>query len=152
MLFHDIYASNVRAGDHLYRWRMLKRFQGIAVQYNEDPSEILVVMFNGSNSFRLVKLCEFKGRGILRRALYDQGGSYVHGIKLSGTSFIEKSRPPEEIVQNARLLLDTANRNPELIQQFFINGFEDFARLCCTINHEEWRNQLLGQGNKTYNY
>ena len=143
MLFHHISPSDVRPGYHLYRWRNLKLFEGIAVQSNDDTSKIFVVMFDGLNNFRLVTLSKFKGRGILRRVLYDQGDSYVHCIKLSGTSYIEKSRPLEEIVQNALLLLDISSRNPEFIKQFFNNGFGNFAKLCCIISHEDWRNQML---------
>lgn len=143
MLFHHISPSHVRPGYHLYRWRNLKLFEGIAVQNDDDTSQIFVVMFDGLNNFRLVTLCEFKGIGILRRVLYDQGDSYVHLIKLSGTSYTEKSRPLEEIVQNALLLFDISNRHPEFIKQFFNNGFGDFAKSCCTISHEDWRNQLL---------
>ncbi len=149
MLFHHIFLSDVKPGDHLYRWRHFKLLQGIAVQRNDDRSKMFVVMSNGLNTIRLVTLREFKGRGILRRALYDQGDSNLHSIKLSGTSFIEKKISAEEIVQNALLLLDTVNRNPEYVQQLFAHGFGDFARLCCTISHEQWRNRLQRNGKKT---
>jgi hypothetical protein len=148
MLLHNISAAAVRRGDHLYRWKNLKLLPGIAIQRNDNPSAMFVIMSNGLNTFHLVTLSEFKGRGILRRALYDQGDSYLHPIKLSGTSFIEKKRPTEEIEQNALLLLDTAHRNPERIRELFPHGTSDFAKLCCTTSHEQWRNYLQRNGKK----
>ncbi len=148
MFFHPICESDVCPGDHLYRWRYFKLEPGIAVQLNDNPSAISVVTLNGVNTFRLITLHQFKGRGILRRAHYNQDDSYLHRIKLSGTSFTEKRRPREEVVQNALLLLDTANKNPEYIKKLFVNRFADFAKLCCTISHEEWCNRLLGSGKK----
>jgi hypothetical protein len=148
MLFHHISASDVRPGDHLYRWRRFKLIQGIAVRPNNDALGIFVVMSIGLNGFRLVTLEEFKGKGILRRVLYDQGDSYLHSIKLTGTSFTEKKRPAEEIVQNALLLLDTNNINPEFIEQFFAYGAVNFARLCCITSHEQWRRLLQPNGKR----
>ncbi len=151
MLSHRISLSDVRSGDHLYRWRYFKLFQGIAVQHNNDTQEIFVVIPNGLNGFRLVTLREFKGRGILRRVLYDQGDSYLHPIKLSGTSFIDMKRSTEEVVQNALLLLNITNINPEYIEQFFVHQVGNFARLCCTMSHEQWRHYLQING-KLFNY
>jgi len=149
MLFHNIVPSDVHPGDHLYRWRNGKMLPGIAVRRNDNKSEIFVVMPNGLNNFNLVTLIEFKGRGILRRAIYDQSDSYLHLLKLSGTSFIEKKRPIEEIVQNALLLLDITNRNPQCIQEILANNF---AKLCCTLEHGDWRNKLLEYGKEILCY
>ncbi|CAF2359835.1 unnamed protein product [Rotaria sp. Silwood2] len=145
MLLHNISVSDVRPGDHLYQWRKLKLLQGIAVQLDDDAPEIYVVMLNKFNKFDLVTLNDFKGKGVLRRVLYDQGDSRLHRIKLSGTSYIEKRRPAKEIVQNALLLLNTWDINAQFLQKIFIKGFSEFAKLCCTINHDCWRNILLGQ-------
>ncbi len=148
MLFHHISVSDVRLGDHLYRWRRFKLLQGIAVQPNDGSPRISVVMSIGLNGFRLVTVEEFKGNGILRRVLYDQGDSYLHPIKLSGTSFIEKKIPAREIAQNALLLLDANNTNPEYIEQFFAHGAVNFAQLCCTMSHEQWRHLLQPNGKR----
>ncbi|CAF1310764.1 unnamed protein product [Rotaria magnacalcarata] len=144
MLSHAISVADVQPGDHLYRWRNLKLFQGIAVQPNHDNLEIFVVILNDLNSFCMVPVNLFKGKGILRRVLYNQGNSYLHWIKLPGTSYVQKRRPTEEIVQNALLLVDTKNRNCELIENLFVQGFDGFAKLCSTISHDHWRHILLG--------
>lgn len=123
MLFHYISTSNVHLGDHLYRWQNGKLVQGIAVRRDDDTSEILVVTTNGLKGFHLMSLSQFKEKRTLRRVCYDQGDSYLHWMKLSRTSFIEKRRPVEEIIQNALLLLDVDNRNPECIQEFLVNNF-----------------------------
>lgn len=148
MLFHYISASDVQPGDHLYRWRNFKLLQGIAVQRNDDRSQIYVVRLTDLNGFRLVTLQEFQGRGTLRRALYDQGNSYLHPIKLAGTSFIERKRPVDEVIQNALLLLNMQNFNSEHIKQLFGYNGHDFARLCCTMNDEQWRNHLQTNGKR----
>ncbi|CAF0836668.1 unnamed protein product [Rotaria sordida] len=144
MVCHNISVSEVRPGDHLYRWHHLKLLQGIAVQLDDDVSEIFVVVLDKLNNFDLVTLNDFKGKGVLRRVLYDQGDSHLHRIKLHGTSYIEKRRPAKEIVQNALLLIHTADTNPQYLQKIFVKDFNDFAKLCCTINHDRWCNILLG--------
>jgi hypothetical protein len=148
MLFHHISASDVHPGYHLYRWRRFKFIQGIAVTRNDGTPGIYVVMSIGLNGFRLVTLQEFQGKGILRRVLYNQGDSHLHPIKIPGTSFIEPQRPAEVIVQNALLLFEISNTNPEYIEQLFIHGSINFARLCCTMRHEQWRRLLQPTGKR----
>ena len=160
MLFHNIPASEVRPGNHLYRWRRFKLIQGIAVPSTDSPTGISVVMSIGLNGFRLVTLEEFQGKGIIRRVLYNQGDSFLHPIKLSGTSFVEPTRPPGIIVQNALLLLQIYNTDPEYIAELFIYGSINFAQLCCTMPHEPWRRLLEPTGKRntqiskrnSYNY
>ncbi|CAF0874645.1 unnamed protein product [Rotaria sordida] len=146
MLCHNISVSDVRPGDHLYRWHHLKLLHGIAVQLHDDVSEIFVVVLDKLNNFDLVTLKDFKKKGVLGRVLYDQGDSHLHRIKLHGTSHIEKRRPAKEIVQNALLLIYTADTNPQYLQKIFVKDFNNFAKLCCTINHDRWRNILQGDG------
>lgn len=148
MLFHRISPVDVQPGDHLYRWRYFKIIQGIAIEQNDGNTvTIFVVIPNEMNSFRLISLREFQGRGYLRRVLYNQGDSYLHPIKLSGTSFIDEKRPAEEVVRNA-LLLVNSNINPQFMQQLLTPGTSNFARLCCTMPHEQWRTYLQANGEK----
>ncbi len=149
MLFHNIVPSDAHLGDHLYRWRNGKVLPGIAVPGNDDTSQICVVTSNGLNNFNLVTLSEFTGGGILRRAIYDQNDSRLHCLKLPGTSFRENRRPVEEIVRNALLLLKITNTNPQCIQEILANNF---AKLCCTLEHEVWRNKLLEYGKEIFCY
>ncbi|CAF4303905.1 unnamed protein product, partial [Adineta steineri] len=76
---------------------------------------------------------QFTGRKILRRALYNQSDSYLHTIKIRGTSFSERARPAEEIVQNALLLVDKTNQKPGCLHEIIV---QNFAQLCCTIEHK----------------
>ncbi|CAF3780610.1 unnamed protein product, partial [Rotaria sordida] len=66
------------------------------------------------------------------------------------TSYIEKRRPAKEIVQNALLLIYTADTNPQYLQKIFVKDFNDFAKLCCTINHDRWCNILLGDDSNVF--
>lgn len=146
MLLHDISISDVHPGDHLYQWQKLKMLQGIAVPHISHESKICVVTSYNLTSFCLVTLENFVGNGVLRRARYDQGEHYLHWIKLPGTSFSEHKRPPEEIVENAFLLLKIANTNLQLIKKLCVHGIRDFAKLCCTMSHETLRMNLLRNG------
>ncbi|CAF1275898.1 unnamed protein product [Adineta steineri] len=147
MLFHYIPPSDVRPGDHLYQWQNFRLLQGIAVPSNNNPTEIHVVILNGLNTFHLVTLKQFTGRKLLRRALYNQSDSYLHTIKLRGTSFSERARPAEEIVQNALLLVDKTNQKPGCLHEIII---QNFAQLCCTIEHKQWRDKWLGDEQNLY--
>lgn len=151
MLFHSISVSDVRPGDHLYRWRNLKLLEGIAVERNGTGSPMFVIVLSDPKFFYMVSLDRFKGHGTLRRVLYDQGGNVVNWIKLSGTSYVEKRRPTEEIVQNAHLLLDVNNRNSALMENLFVKGFNSFAKLCSTMSHARWRHILLDDGKEKLN-
>jgi hypothetical protein len=148
----QISASAVQPGDHLYPGPNVELLSGIAVRLDVGRSEIFVVISDGLHTFRLITLQEFQGRGILYRAVYDQDQSHWRRFKLFGTRFHEKKRPAEEIVQNALLLLGTANKNPEWIKEVFPHGTSDFARLCCTTSHEQWRNQLQQNGKENEKY
>lgn len=124
-------------------------FQGIAIQRNDGIASTLFVLIpNGSTCFRLVSLKDFQGRGVLRRVLYNQGTSYLHPIKLSGTSYLDQKQPAEEVVRNALLLLEKTNLNSECMKRLLSPGPDNFARLCCTMSHEQWRAHLQANGAK----
>ena len=149
MLFHHISLADAQHGDHLYRWQYFKIVQGIAIQQNEGKlAAMFVVVPDRTNGFQLMSLRDFQGRGYLRRVLYNQGDSLLHSIKLSGTSFIHQKRPANEIAQNALLLLNRTSIDPQCMEGLLSPGPNNFARLCCTMSHEQWRAYLQANGEK----
>jgi hypothetical protein len=123
MVFNIINASDVRPGDHLYRYRWFKIQQGIAVRFPK-LSPIFVIS-SYKNELILETLNEFKGKSCLRRVAYKQKPS--------------TNRPPDEIVQNAILLLDWNKTSPDRVRTLFANDLSQFARKCCTTVHEQWQ-------------
>ena len=149
VLFHDIASSDAQPGDHLYRWKRFRIFPGIAIQRDDgDSSTMFVLVPNRSTSFHLIPLEDFQGHGHLRRAVYNQNTSYLHSIKMPGTSFTDEKRPAEEIVQNALLLLERNNLNSQCMERLLSIGPDNFARLCCTMPHEQWRTYLQANGER----
>ena len=147
MLFHRILPTDAQPGDHLYRWRYFRLIQGIAIRRNDgNVATIFVVVPNGTNSFRAISLKDFQGRGYLRRVLYNQGDSHLHPIKLPGTSVVDAKRPVGEVVQNALLLLNRNNINPQCMERLSAPGPNNFARLCCTMPYEQWHAYLQANG------
>lgn len=132
MLFDSINVSDVRPGDHLYLYRWFHMQQGIAVQFPKLAQIFVVTAYN--NTISLMTLNEFKGKHSLRRVSYNRCSSCVNQIQLC------YSRPPEEIVQNAFLLLNWVKTSPERVRSLFANDLSKFARKCCTTIHEQWRN------------
>jgi hypothetical protein len=132
MFFNTINTSEVCPGDHLYRYRWFGIQQGIAVRYPKLSSIFVITAYN--NTLGLITLNEFKGNGSLRRMTYEKSASFFSKIKFS------YSRPPEEIVQNAFLLLNWIKRSPEHVRALFANDLSQFAQKCCTTVHEQWRN------------
>jgi hypothetical protein len=132
MFFNTINSSEVCPGDHLYRYRWFGIQQGIAVRFPKLSTIFVVTSYN--NTLSLVTLNEFKGQSSLRRITYKKSASVFSKIKLS------YSRPPEEIVQNAFLLLDWVKKSPERVRALFANDLSQFAQQCCTTVHEQWRN------------
>jgi hypothetical protein len=140
MLFSNITSSDVRPGDHIYRYRYrwFEKQQGIAVRFPKLSPVFVVTSYE--NTLRLITLNEFKGRGCLRRAIYDQDNSYTPKTTFFQKSFTVNRRPSEEIVQNALLLLDWIKTSPDRVQTLFANDLSEFARRCCTTVHEQWSN------------
>jgi len=132
MFFNTISPSDVRPGDHLYRYRWFGIQHGIAVRYPKLTPIFVVTCYK--NTLSLVTLNEFKGQGSLRRVTYEQSNSYMKTMKISHRP------PPEEIVQNAFLLLDWIKISPDCLRVLFANDLSQFARRCCTTVHEQWRN------------
>jgi hypothetical protein len=132
MFFNTINPSDVRPGDHLYRYRWFQTQQGIAVRFPKLSPIFVITFYN--NALNLVTLNEFKGRSSLRRVTYEQGSSCIRKMSFSN------SRPPEEIVQNAFLLLNWIKTSPDRVRVLFANDLSQFARRCCTTVHEQWRN------------
>ena len=132
MVFNTINSSEVRPGDHLYRYRWFQIQQGIAVRFPKLSPIFVVTLYNDTLS--VVTLNEFKGRSSLRRVTYEQSVGFLSSIKFS------HSRPPEEIVQNAFLLLDWIKTSPDRVRALFANDLSQFAQKCCTTVHEQWRN------------
>jgi hypothetical protein len=132
MFFNTINVSDVRPGDHLYRYRWFEIQQGIAVRFPKLSPIYVVTTYK--NTLILVTLNEFKGRSSLRRVPYEQSTSFLLTTKLS------HRRPPEEIVQNAFLLLNWIKTSPDRVQALLANDPSQFARKCCITVHEQWRN------------
>jgi hypothetical protein len=130
MLFNTINTSDVRPGDHLYRYRWFEIQQGIAVRFPKLSSIYVVTTYK--NTLSLMTLNEFKGRSSLRRVTYEQSTSFLPTTKFS------RRRPPEEIVQNAFLLLNWVKTSPDRVRALFANDLSQFARKCCVTVHEQW--------------
>jgi hypothetical protein len=104
MFFNIINSSDVRPGDHIYRYHWFKIQHGIAVRYPKlSPT-------------------------------YKQNNSCIKETTCS------HSRPPEEIVQNAFLLLDWIKTSPDDVRTLLDNDLSQFAQKCCTTVHDQWRN------------
>jgi hypothetical protein len=132
MFLNTINSSDVRPGDHLYRYRWFGKQHGIAVRYPQLASIFVITSYK--NTLSLVTLNEFKGQSSLRRVTYEQGSSCIRKMKFS------HSRPPEEIIQNAFLLLEWIKTSPDRVRALFANDLSQFARRCCTTVHEQWCN------------
>lgn len=132
MVFNIINSSDVRPGDHLYRYGWFEIQEGIAVRYPNLSSIYVITSFK--NTLRLVTLNEFKGRSFLRRVIYKHKTSCIKKMICS------QRRPPEEIVQNALLLLDWIKSSPDRVRTLFANDLSQFARKCCTTVHDQWHN------------
>ena len=130
--FDTINVSDVRPGDHLYLYRWFRIEQGIAVQFPKMTTVFVVTAYNVTLS--LLTLTEYKGRNSLRRVTYNRCTSCLNRIKSCS------SRPPEEIVQNAFLLLDWVKTSPDRVRLLFANDLSQFARKCSITVHEQWRN------------
>ena len=105
--------------------RRLELLQDIGFQRDDAIVEVYIVISNGLDAIHLLELSGFKGKGILRRLFYEQGDNYLHRFKLFGTDFT-KRRPADEIVQNVSFLLETLDRNPQCLREFFIHIFRNF--------------------------
>jgi len=132
MFFNTVNSSEVRPGDHLYRYRWFRIQQGIAVRFPKLSPIFVITLYDDTLS--LVTLNEFKGRSSLRRVTYERSAGFLSKIKFS------QSRPPEEIVQNALFLLDRVKTSPDRVRALFANDLSQFAQQCCTTVHEQWRN------------
>jgi hypothetical protein len=132
MFFNIINSSDVRPGDHIYRYHWFKIQHGIAVRYPKLSPIFVITSFN--NTLKVVTLNEFKGRSWLRRMTYKQNNSCIKETTCS------HSRPPEEIVQNAFLLLDWIKTSPDDVRTLLDNDLSQFAQKCCTTVHDQWRN------------
>jgi DNA-binding ferritin-like protein (Dps family) len=146
MLLHNIKEADVQLADHLYRWEKFRLKSGIALRLHEDPSKISVFTLNEFDNFCVVTLCRFKKKSQLRRVAYDQGDSYLHWMKVYGTSFVENKLPAEQIIRNTRFLLDIANRNPFQVKEVLGEDLNDFAQLCCTKTSEFWLEKFPNNG------
>jgi hypothetical protein len=124
MLFNIINTSDVRPGDHIYRYRWFEIQQGIAIRFSKLAPIFVVTSYK--NTLSLVTLNEFKGGCCLRRVTYKKKLTHY--------------RPPDEIVQNAILLLDWIKTSPDRVRTLFANDLSQFARKCCTTVHDQWRN------------
>lgn len=132
MFLDTIRVSDVRPGDHLYFYRWFRMQQGIAVQFPKLAQIFVVTAYH--NTLSLMTLNEFKGRHSLRRVCYNRCSNCLNKMQLCD------SRPPEEIVQNAFLLLNWVKTSPERVRLLFANDLSQFARKCCTTVHEHWSN------------
>ncbi|CAF1001463.1 unnamed protein product [Rotaria sordida] len=133
MLCNIIRSSDVRPGDHLYRYRWFEIQQGVAVQFPK-LSTIFVIKYY-KNTLTLVTLKEFKGQSCLKRVTYKQdNNNYANKLKFN------RRRPSEEIVQNAFLLLNWIKISPDRVKSLLGNDLSQFARKCCTTVHQEWHN------------
>ncbi|CAF1378420.1 unnamed protein product [Adineta steineri] len=132
MVLHIINSSEVRPGDHLYRYRLFNIQQGIAVQCPTLKS--IFVLTSYKNTLQLVSLNEFKRKSCLRRVIYNENCSCIKKVKYL------HNRPPEEIVKNALLLLDWIKTSPDNVRKLFSNDLSQFAQECCTTVHEQWCN------------
>ncbi|CAF4346330.1 unnamed protein product [Rotaria sp. Silwood2] len=128
-----IRSSDVRPGDHLYRYRWLKIQQGVAVRFPKLTAIFVVTYYK--NTLTLVTLKQFKGQSCLRRITYKQDNN-----NYAKTTKFTHCRPPEEIVQNAFLLLSLITTSPDRVKSLLANDLSQFARRCCTTVHEQWSN------------
>ncbi|UJR10817.1 hypothetical protein I4U23_015004 [Adineta vaga] len=131
MLFNTIHSSDVRPGDHLYRYRFFEIQEGIAVQCSQIAPICVITYIK--DTFQLLTLNEFKGRSCLRRVIYKQSNNCIKRTKKV------YNRPPEEIAENALLLLEWIKTSPDRVRTLFSNDLSQFARQCCTTVHEQWR-------------
>ncbi|CAF3666340.1 unnamed protein product [Rotaria sp. Silwood1] len=131
MLCNIIHSSDVRPGDHLYRYRWLEVQQGVAVQFPKLSAIFVITYYK--NTLTLVTLKEFKEKSFLRRVTYKQDNNNC----TKKTDFTHR-RPPEEIVQNAFLLLNWITTSPDRVKSLLANDLSQFARKCCTTVHEQW--------------
>lgn len=134
MICSIIRTSDVRAGDHLYRYRWFEMQQGVAVRY--PKLSMIYVVTNYRNTLTLVTLKEFKGRSCLRRVTYKEDANSMNKMQYN------HNRPPDEIVQNALLLLNGMKTSPDLVRSLLADDLSQFARRCCTTVHEQWLNIL----------
>lgn len=146
-LSHYIHPSEVKRGDHLYAWRGLGYYQhhGVAITGTDatefdanlkDVHEIMVVEQN-INGLQIVTLEQFcyedklflKWKHNLRCVKYSSN-PFAYEIKRRGSCHIEKSLPPELIVENAKLIY--TNQKEKWVYSIFSRNCEHFAFTCCT--------------------
>ena len=154
-LMHTVAISDINNGDHLYVRSSLavaKSKEGIVVpgQDRDDGKQQMIISTDAMNTdtdgslpqLHLLTLDEFRAPGLgLRRAYYDQGDAVFHHFKLSGTSYVDRRLPSDEIVANA-LILYQLSQSPDVyggqLKMLLGNKYERFAYVCSTTQAKDW--------------
>lgn len=150
-IIHTISTDTVERGDHVYvrqGFRNQMKRQGIILAGTDlERDEKWLVVFVQTvddvkeSELRCVSLEEFMEPNLkLRRALYDQGHSYLHHFKLSGTSYIETKMTSDVIVNNVKILYKMCQlrENQDGLKKLIGSSFENFSYVCCTTNSKDW--------------
>ena len=112
-IFHTIAPKDIWSGDHLYIWSSpFHQHHGIAIFVDSnDPNESQILEFNtydGSHKLshariQVVSLKQFRRNHVLKRVMY--GSTYAR-FKRAGTAYVKQSLSPEEVVDNAQLIIE----------------------------------------------
>ena len=108
---HAITVDDVQLGDHVYLWRSGYTHHGVVYEINADMLQSRVIEFGGNGfgksnaSIRSVSLEQFKGRAVLRRAMY-AAAPLEKALKRGGTTFTEEPLDPARSVAIAREILE----------------------------------------------
>ena len=112
-VFHTIASKDIWLGDHIYIWSSpFHQHHGIVVSVNaDDPDESQILEFNtydGSHILsharvQVVSLRQFRRNHVLKCVVY--GSTYAR-FKRAGTAYVQQSLSPEEVVDNAQLIIE----------------------------------------------
>lgn len=121
-LFHTIKPSDIWPGDHLYIWSSpLHQHHGIVIFVAaKNPADSKVLEFNTHDGSRtkshariqVVTLEQFRRNRVLKRAVY---GSQWARWKKAGTAYLTESLAPENVVDNAQLILEQIKFGGDLL-------------------------------------
>lgn len=133
--WHVVEMTDLRPGDHIYS----KRYLGLYIHHGIYMGHGRVIHFSGTlpadARIKEVSLEEFSGWQAWRLRKAQWGVSpWMAWLKMAGTAFVEKSDPPDVVMERARKLL---NQDPPVTFSLFERNCEGFVYYCKTGN--DWR-------------